>query len=276
MTPHSRVPPRWWVRGDHRENGTQIALRYDEFLRELQYETLAGGATSPLVVGHSLFARGLFERFLSDAFEERHPDAARALKKRKLRNCGLVAVEFLFDDSTDAAPVVADARLLFKSRLEPPKDAEKPEPKDDAAAGPASSKKQLDVKAVKDRAAKSASFFADAVKKSARNVHAAASEAHAKETPKLKQMFQKYNTKLKSTFAKANAASSDDRASPSNQSSPPPPPPPLPVRDDPVHDDDDDDDELTYTGPNATPPGTYHKQDEYRDLPPPGPDLTTL
>ena len=122
--------PHRWVGGSDYETGPEVALRYGEFCRELQYESLCGGRRKPIVVGHSMFIRGLFERFLSDNVREKQPAAAAALSTRKLRNCGLAYVEFVFDDAHDAPPVIADVRLLFGSRLEAPKKDAEPRRKD--------------------------------------------------------------------------------------------------------------------------------------------------
>ncbi|KAH8065089.1 phosphoglycerate mutase [Aureococcus anophagefferens] len=121
---------QWWVGGSDYETGPEVALRYGEFCRELQYESLCGGRRKPVIVGHSMFIRGLFERFLSDNVREKQPAAAAALATRKLRNCGLAYVEFVFDDAHDAPPVIADVRLLFGSRLEAPKKDAEPRRKD--------------------------------------------------------------------------------------------------------------------------------------------------
>ncbi|KAH8069143.1 phosphoglycerate mutase [Aureococcus anophagefferens] len=120
---------QWWVGGSDYETGPEVALRYGEFCRELQYESLCGGRRKPVIVGHSMFIRGLFERFLSDNVREKQP-AARGGATRKLRNCGLAYVEFVFDDAHDAPPVIADVRLLFGSRLEAPKKDAEPRRKD--------------------------------------------------------------------------------------------------------------------------------------------------
>ena len=232
----------WWTKTDSYEHKDAVALRYGEFLREVQYASLEGDARAPLVVGHSLFIRGLFERFLSEDLTTKHPDLAHALKTRKLANCGLVYAEFVFDDARDAPPVVADARLLFRSRLEPPKKQANNAPDDPEQPGPkrpdADGKLKAKAAAIAEKTAAKTKLFANKAKEQAL---------------KLRGTFKKPRSPPPPT---ATATAVADAAPPPVVQPPPPPPPPAfqtPVRAPAAiaaaADDDDDDDELAYRGP---------------------------
>ena len=82
-------------------------------MREVQYETLEGHCVAPLVVSHSHFIRGLFKRYRDAADATTKPFAVK-----KLANCGVVAVDIVFDDATGGAPSLRNPRLLFGSTLE--------------------------------------------------------------------------------------------------------------------------------------------------------------
>ena len=82
-------------------------------MREVQYETLEGHCRAPLVVSHSHFIRGLFKRY-RDAADV----ATKPFSVKKLANCGVVAVDVVFDDATGGAPSMRNPRLLFGSALE--------------------------------------------------------------------------------------------------------------------------------------------------------------
>lgn len=98
----------WWLPAERREGDTAVDRRCAEFLREVQYEGAA-----PLVVSHSHFIRGLFKRF-------RDPTdlSTKPFSVKKVANCGVVAVDVVFDDATGGAPSLRNPRLLFGSTLE--------------------------------------------------------------------------------------------------------------------------------------------------------------
>lgn len=212
---------QWWVGGSDYETGPEVALRYGEFCRELQYESLCGGRRKPVIVGHSMFIRGLFERFLSDNVREKQPAAAAALATRKLRNCGLAYVEFVFDDAHDAPPVIADVRLLFGSRLEAPKKDAEPRRKDNDESK----------RTVADAKAKAAKLAEQTKAKT--KLFASKARASA--------------LKLKASLGKKAGDSSPPPPEPPSTPSPPPPDAAGGL-------DDDDDDELSYRGPPSAPP----------------------
>jgi broad specificity phosphatase PhoE len=103
----------WWLPSERREGKRALDRRAAEFLREVQYETLEGHCQAPLVVSHSHFIRGLFKRY-RDAADV----ATKPFSVKKLANCGVVAVDIVFDDATGGAPSMRNPRLLFGSALE--------------------------------------------------------------------------------------------------------------------------------------------------------------
>ena len=103
----------WWLPSERREGKRAVDRRAAEFLREVQYETLEGHCVAPLVVSHSHFIRGLFKRY-RDAADV----ATKPFSVKKLANCGVVAVDVVFDDATGGAPSMRNPRLLFGSALE--------------------------------------------------------------------------------------------------------------------------------------------------------------
>ncbi|KAJ1449088.1 hypothetical protein M885DRAFT_622841 [Pelagophyceae sp. CCMP2097] len=107
---------QWWT--GTAESAGEVSLRYGEFARALQFETLQTRHKSPLVSGHSLFFRGLFERYLDDGWAAEHPNDAVALKTRKLVNAGAVSVRIDFDDFGEAPMAISEPKLLFGSDLE--------------------------------------------------------------------------------------------------------------------------------------------------------------
>ena len=103
----------WWLPSERREGKRAIDRRAAEFLREVQYETLEGHCKASLVVSHSHFIRGLFKRYRDAADVTTKPFSVK-----KLANCGVVAVDVVFDDATGGAPSLRNPRLLFGSALE--------------------------------------------------------------------------------------------------------------------------------------------------------------
>ena len=103
----------WWLPSERREGKKAVDRRAAEFLREVQYETLEGHCQAPLVVSHSHFIRGLFKRYRDAADVTTKPFSVK-----KLANCGVVAVDVVFDDATGGAPSMRNPRLLFGSALE--------------------------------------------------------------------------------------------------------------------------------------------------------------
>lgn len=71
-----------------------------------------------IVVGHSLFTRQLFRRYLSPAFTKRHPTLATRLTSEKLQNCGCVAVEIEFDGPHQ--PSFVNVELMFDTGFASP------------------------------------------------------------------------------------------------------------------------------------------------------------
>jgi len=114
----------WWLPSERREGKRAVDRRAAEFLREVQYETLEGHCKAPLVVSHSHFIRGLFKRYRDAADVTTKPFSVK-----KLANCGVVAVDVVFDDATGGAPSMRNPRLLFGSALEG--DGESDESSDD-------------------------------------------------------------------------------------------------------------------------------------------------
>lgn len=98
----------WWLPSERREGDKAVDRRCAEFLREVQYERAA-----PLVVTHSHFIRGLFKRFRDPTDPSTKPFAVK-----KVSNCGVVAVDVVFDDATGGTPSLRNPRLLFGSTLE--------------------------------------------------------------------------------------------------------------------------------------------------------------
>ena len=64
-------------------------------------------------MSHSHFIRGLFKRYRDAADVTTKPFSVK-----KLANCGVVAVDVVFDDATGGAPSMRNPRLLFGSALE--------------------------------------------------------------------------------------------------------------------------------------------------------------
>ncbi|KAH8067032.1 phosphoglycerate mutase [Aureococcus anophagefferens] len=212
---------RWWVGGSDYETGPEVALRYGEFCRELQYESLCGGRRKPVIVGHSMFIRGLFERFLSDNVREKQPAArggARDAQAPELRP--RVRRVRLRRRARRAAGHRRRAAALREPAFEAPKKDAEPRRKDNDESK----------RTVADAKAKAAKLAEQTKAKT--KLFASKARASA--------------LKLKASLGKKAGDSSPPPPEPPSTPSPPPPDAAGGL-------DDDDDDELSYRGPPSAP-----------------------
>ena len=107
---------KWWTTSV--DSKRALEARMDEFLRTLQYGQESG--TSAIVVGHSSFFLKLYRRHTprGGAMDSLKPELSEKLRNQKLANAACVVVRMRF---SQGAPEIVDARLMFGSKLVPPK-----------------------------------------------------------------------------------------------------------------------------------------------------------
>ena len=96
---------QWWL--GQKEEEAHVVARTKELLAQLRYCE----ARSIVLVGHSHYFRELFRNFMPEAAQALAPD----LLKKKLSNCGMVAIDLNWADQPKKP--VAGARLLFDTEL---------------------------------------------------------------------------------------------------------------------------------------------------------------
>lgn len=101
------VQDRWWCEGAS-ETAFELDERLDEFMHQLFYSP----HRTIVVIGHSLFFRKVFGKFLSSDF----PKKKLGLASKKLNNCGVIQITLDATRDLSSGPIV-DARLLFDSEL---------------------------------------------------------------------------------------------------------------------------------------------------------------
>lgn len=120
---------KWWTASVE----TQYHRRLEDFLYFIRFTK----EDNVICVGHSLWFKGLFKRYADsldddhsnalDMLEENNPieneeenmeeDVIQLLSKKKVQNAGCVRVDFDFSDEFQRGVKIADARLLFGTRL---------------------------------------------------------------------------------------------------------------------------------------------------------------
>eukprot|EP00811_Abedinium_folium_P003292 NODE_13026_length_1189_cov_15.820151.p1 GENE.NODE_13026_length_1189_cov_15.820151~~NODE_13026_length_1189_cov_15.820151.p1 ORF type:complete len:312 (-),score=57.08 NODE_13026_length_1189_cov_15.820151:12-947(-) len=108
----TEVQERWWHDGPT-ESASQLQARAEKFLSQLLYSP----HQNIVVVGHSLFFRTVFRRYLSDEFKAREPALAHAICSRRLSNCGVLRLELSHNQWPGGMPIVS-AELVLGSMLE--------------------------------------------------------------------------------------------------------------------------------------------------------------
>ena len=110
----------WWTRLERSDSQEALAARYRDLFMVLRHDAPAGRAA--VVVGHSLFFRGLVAGHLGPGADERlGPALAEDLRSKKLDNgaCLCLDLEWAVGPGSDpmAPPAIINASLVLGSRF---------------------------------------------------------------------------------------------------------------------------------------------------------------
>lgn len=110
----AEVRSRWWSLLP--ESGEEVGARLAELLRQIRY----CDEERIVLVGHSHFFREMFRQLLDERFAASHAELVGPLRRMRLSNCGVAALDLCFDADDDTAKgVITDVRLILDTEIVP-------------------------------------------------------------------------------------------------------------------------------------------------------------